>query len=122
MQWVLLQILMVVPTSEVGSKETDEMAEEVLKLDILDCWTPDNHYRWSTSECLTAFGFRPSVMIVGVQQSRISNFRTSSAFSSVSLDPTSEVGTSIKVDDLRKETPKSFRRKDLDASEEQLDV
>ena len=88
----------------------------------MDCWTPDNHYRWSTSECLTAFGFRPSVMIVGVQQSRISNFRTSSAFSSVSLDPTSEVGTSIKVDDLRKETPKSFRRKDLDASEEQLDV
>ena len=55
MQWVFLQILMVVPTSEVGSKETDEMAEEVLKLDILDCWTPDNHYRWSTSECLTAF-------------------------------------------------------------------
>ena len=36
--------------------------------------------------------------------------------------PTSEVGTSINVDDLRKETPKSFRRKDLDASEEQLDV
>ena len=31
MQWVLLQILMVVPTSEVGSKETDEKAEEVLK-------------------------------------------------------------------------------------------
>ena len=49
MQWVFLQILMVVPTSEVGSKETDEKADEVLKLDILDCWTPENHYRWSKS-------------------------------------------------------------------------
>ena len=34
-------------TSEVGSKETNEKADEVLKLDILDCWTPENHYRWS---------------------------------------------------------------------------
>ena len=36
-------------TSEVGSKETDEKADEVLKLDILDYWTPENHYRWSKS-------------------------------------------------------------------------
>ena len=33
----------------VGSKETDEKVDEVLKLDILDCWTPENHYRWSKS-------------------------------------------------------------------------
>ena len=38
-------------TSEVGSKETDEKADEVLKLEILDCWTPQNHYRWSKSKC-----------------------------------------------------------------------
>ena len=31
MQWVLVQLLMLVLTSEVGSKETDEKAEEVLK-------------------------------------------------------------------------------------------
>ena len=29
----------------VGSKETDEKADEVIKLDILDCWTPESHYR-----------------------------------------------------------------------------
>ena len=36
--------------SKVGSKETNEKANEVLKLDILDCWTPENHYRWSKSK------------------------------------------------------------------------
>ncbi|KAM4070781.1 hypothetical protein ACB094_11G010200 [Castanea mollissima] len=35
--------------SYIGSKETDQEADEVLKLDILDCWTPENHYRWSKS-------------------------------------------------------------------------
>ena len=55
---------MLVPTSEVGSKETDEKADEVLKLDILDCWTPDNHYRWSKSKCSQTFRGRPSVVIV----------------------------------------------------------
>ncbi|KAL4600948.1 hypothetical protein ACB092_11G236600 [Castanea dentata] len=35
--------------SYIGSKETDQKADEVLKLDILDCWTPENHYRWSKS-------------------------------------------------------------------------
>ena len=33
----------------IGSKETDQKADEVLNLDILDCWTPENHYRWSKS-------------------------------------------------------------------------
>ena len=36
-------------TQYVGSKEIDEKADEVLKLDILDCWTPENYYRWSKS-------------------------------------------------------------------------
>ncbi|GMY22549.1 structural maintenance of chromosomes protein 5 isoform X2 [Fagus crenata] len=35
--------------SYIGSKETDQRADEVQKLDILDCWTPENHYRWSKS-------------------------------------------------------------------------
>ncbi|KAG2668731.1 hypothetical protein I3760_14G004700 [Carya illinoinensis] len=33
----------------IGSKETDQKADELLKLHILDCWTPENHYRWSKS-------------------------------------------------------------------------
>ena len=57
------EAFMVVPTSEVGSKETDETADEVLKLDILDCWTPENHYRWSKSKCSQTFRGRPSVVI-----------------------------------------------------------
>ena len=35
--------------STVRSKEIDEKADEVLKLEILDYWTPENHYRWSKS-------------------------------------------------------------------------
>ncbi|KAG7945746.1 hypothetical protein I3843_14G004900 [Carya illinoinensis] len=35
--------------SYIGSKETDQKADELLKLHILDCWTPENHYRWSKS-------------------------------------------------------------------------
>lgn len=34
----------------IGSKETDQKADELLKLHILDCWTPENHYRWSKSK------------------------------------------------------------------------
>ena len=57
------QAFMLVPTSEGGSKETDEKADKVLKLDILDCWTPENHYRWSKSKCSQTFRFRPAVVI-----------------------------------------------------------
>ncbi|XP_024030713.1 structural maintenance of chromosomes protein 5-like, partial [Morus notabilis] len=35
--------------SYIGSKETDLKADQVLKLGIFDCWTPENHYRWSKS-------------------------------------------------------------------------
>ncbi|XP_062115541.1 structural maintenance of chromosomes protein 5 isoform X2 [Humulus lupulus] len=35
--------------SYIGSKETDLKADEVSKLGIFDCWTPENHYRWSRS-------------------------------------------------------------------------
>lgn len=33
----------------IGSKETDQKADKVSKLGILDFWTPENHYRWSVS-------------------------------------------------------------------------
>ncbi|CAI9102992.1 OLC1v1001399C1 [Oldenlandia corymbosa var. corymbosa] len=35
--------------SFIGSKETDQRASDVLKLDIMDLWTPENHYRWNRS-------------------------------------------------------------------------
>ncbi|PIA53697.1 hypothetical protein AQUCO_00900346v1 [Aquilegia coerulea] len=35
--------------SYIGSKETDQKADAVPNLGISDLWTPDNHYRWSTS-------------------------------------------------------------------------
>ncbi|ONI20553.1 hypothetical protein PRUPE_2G022000 [Prunus persica] len=35
--------------SYIGSKETDQKADKVSKLGILDFWTPENHYRWSVS-------------------------------------------------------------------------
>ncbi|XP_062174170.1 structural maintenance of chromosomes protein 5 isoform X2 [Alnus glutinosa] len=35
--------------SYIGSKETDQKADNLQKLGILDCWTPENHYRWSKS-------------------------------------------------------------------------
>ncbi|XP_031264641.1 structural maintenance of chromosomes protein 5 isoform X1 [Pistacia vera] len=35
--------------SYIGSKETDQKADEVEKLGISDFWTPENHYRWTRS-------------------------------------------------------------------------
>ncbi|XP_029126918.1 structural maintenance of chromosomes protein 5 isoform X2 [Cajanus cajan] len=35
--------------SYIGSKETDQKADEVPKLGIFDLWTPENHYHWSKS-------------------------------------------------------------------------
>lgn len=35
--------------SYIGSKETDQRADKVKSLDILDLWTPENHYRWVRS-------------------------------------------------------------------------
>ncbi|CAJ1937517.1 unnamed protein product [Sphenostylis stenocarpa] len=35
--------------SYIGSKETDQKADEVPKLGIIDLWTPENHYHWSKS-------------------------------------------------------------------------
>ncbi|XP_047167362.1 structural maintenance of chromosomes protein 5 isoform X2 [Vigna umbellata] len=33
----------------IGSKETDQNADEVPRLGIVNLWTPENHYRWSKS-------------------------------------------------------------------------
>ncbi|XP_065855891.1 structural maintenance of chromosomes protein 5-like [Euphorbia lathyris] len=51
----------------IGSKETDHRADEVAKLKILDFWTPDNHYRWSTSR----YGGHVSASVEPVNNSRL---------------------------------------------------
>lgn len=51
----------------IGSKETDERANEVQRLGILDLWTPENHYRWSKSR----YGDHVSAVVESVNQSRL---------------------------------------------------
>ncbi|WCJ18564.1 structural maintenance of chromosomes 5 [Euphorbia peplus] len=53
--------------SYIGSKVTDHRADEVAKLKILDFWTPDNHYRWSTSR----YGGHVSGSVEPVNDSRL---------------------------------------------------
>ncbi|TVU40978.1 hypothetical protein EJB05_14464, partial [Eragrostis curvula] len=36
-------------SSYIGTQETDRKAYDLPKLGIFDCWTPQNHYRWSKS-------------------------------------------------------------------------
>lgn len=51
----------------IGSKETDFKADEVSKLGIFDCWTPENHYRWSRSR----YGGHISATVETVDQSQL---------------------------------------------------
>lgn len=51
----------------IGSKVTDQKADEVSKLGILDFWTPDNHYRWSRSR----YGGHMSGSVEPVDRSRL---------------------------------------------------
>ncbi|CAN8300073.1 unnamed protein product [Cochlearia groenlandica] len=53
--------------SYIGSKITDQRAEEVSKLGITDFWTPDNHYRWSSSR----YGGHSSASVDSVYPSRL---------------------------------------------------
>ncbi|XP_052193685.1 structural maintenance of chromosomes protein 5 [Diospyros lotus] len=53
--------------SYIGSKETDQRADEVLRLGILDLWTPENHYRWSKSR----YGGHVSAIVEPVEHSRL---------------------------------------------------
>ncbi|KAL0561835.1 hypothetical protein IC582_002280 [Cucumis melo] len=53
--------------SYIGSKVTDQKADEVSKLGILDFWTPDNHYRWSRSR----YGGHMSGSVEPVDRSRL---------------------------------------------------
>ncbi|KAK2386251.1 structural maintenance of chromosomes protein [Trifolium repens] len=50
----------------IGSKETDQKAQEVRKLGVTSLWTPDNHYRWSKSR----YGNHVSVLVDQVRQPR----------------------------------------------------
>lgn len=51
----------------IGSKETDQRADEVLRLGIMDVWTPDNHYRWSESR----YGGHISAVVESVVNSHL---------------------------------------------------
>ncbi|KAL7259206.1 hypothetical protein ACSBR1_005158 [Camellia fascicularis] len=53
--------------SYIGSKETDQRADEVLRLGILDFWTPENHYRWSKSR----YGGHVSAMVEPTDRSHL---------------------------------------------------
>ncbi|XP_058105367.1 structural maintenance of chromosomes protein 5 isoform X2 [Magnolia sinica] len=53
--------------SYIGSSETDQKADEVPQLGILDLWTPDNHYRWSRSR----YGGHLSASVETVVPSRL---------------------------------------------------
>ncbi|GAV75400.1 SMC_N domain-containing protein [Cephalotus follicularis] len=53
--------------SYIGSRETDQKADEVAKLGILDFWTPENHYRWSRSR----YGGHVSASVELVKRSRL---------------------------------------------------
>lgn len=53
--------------SHIGSKETDQRADEVLRLGIMDVWTPDNHYRWSESR----YGGHISAVVESVVNSHL---------------------------------------------------
>ncbi|KAI6675878.1 hypothetical protein NL676_036674, partial [Syzygium grande] len=53
--------------SYIGTTETDQKADDVSKLGILDFWTPDNHYRWSRSR----YGNHVSGSVEPVDRSRL---------------------------------------------------
>ncbi|XP_048134577.1 structural maintenance of chromosomes protein 5 isoform X3 [Rhodamnia argentea] len=53
--------------SYIGTAETDQKADEVSKLGVLDFWTPDNHYRWSRSR----YGNHVSGSVEPVGRSRL---------------------------------------------------
>ncbi|XP_051147312.1 structural maintenance of chromosomes protein 5 isoform X2 [Andrographis paniculata] len=53
--------------SYIGSKETDEKADLVLNLGIMDVWTPENHYRWMRSR----YGNHVSGNVESVDRSRL---------------------------------------------------
>ncbi|KAH7851079.1 hypothetical protein Vadar_007020 [Vaccinium darrowii] len=53
--------------SYIGSKETDQRADEIQRLGIFDFWTPENHYRWSKSR----YGGHVSALVEPVDHSRL---------------------------------------------------
>lgn len=53
--------------SYIGTKETDERADVVSGLGIMDLWTPENHYRWIKSR----YGGHVSANVESVDQSRL---------------------------------------------------
>ncbi|KAK1293175.1 hypothetical protein QJS10_CPB17g01860 [Acorus calamus] len=56
--------------SYIGTHETDKMADRIPQLEILDLWTPANHYRWTTSR----YGGHISASVESVRPSRLFSF------------------------------------------------
>ncbi|KAL6989710.1 hypothetical protein U1Q18_015461 [Sarracenia purpurea var. burkii] len=53
--------------SYIGSKGTDQRADEIQRLGIFDFWNPENHYRWSESR----YGGHVSALVEDVDHSRL---------------------------------------------------
>ncbi|XP_027340674.1 structural maintenance of chromosomes protein 5 isoform X2 [Abrus precatorius] len=53
--------------SYIGSKETDQNADKVPKLGIIDLWTPENHYHWSKSR----YGNHVSAVVQQVERPQL---------------------------------------------------
>ncbi|RDX71619.1 Structural maintenance of chromosomes protein 5, partial [Mucuna pruriens] len=53
--------------SYIGSKETDQNANEIPKLGIIDLWTPENHYHWSKSR----YGNHVSAVVQQVERPQL---------------------------------------------------
>lgn len=51
----------------IGSKETDQKADEVPKLGITSLWTPENHYHWTNSR----YGNHVSAVVEQVQRPQL---------------------------------------------------
>lgn len=51
----------------IGSKETDQNADEVPRLGIVNLWTPENHYRWSKSR----YGNHVSTVVEQVERPQL---------------------------------------------------
>ncbi|OVA00848.1 RecF/RecN/SMC [Macleaya cordata] len=53
--------------SYIGTRETDKKADRAPQLGIFDLWTPESHYRWSTSR----YGGHISASVEAVSRSRL---------------------------------------------------
>lgn len=65
--WFCMSLSFLFFPQYIGSKETDQKADEVEKLGISDFWTSENHYRWNRSR----YGGHVSASVEPVFPSRL---------------------------------------------------